>query len=312
MFGKYFKKTGTSVIGLASLLYTGCAGLPSRIMDDIKIRKPAPMYSFNDSVNYRNVKVLDKELVKHNHPEKVDLQVLVDSEFIELYDPYHNNWWKHFSQKMDSIDERFNKKFGIDFEVDGVEYIKMPDYMPNDLDSMLSWIRLHYTPEQFDAFVLLTGKKVLKSQGVCIPLGNHTVVAPEKYLYFLERITQHELSHFYNAKDIKSSDTIMSNSLFNWSFKWSEDNADRIEWNKDRVWYYHDSYIHQIKKGILEFPKEEQDEVEELFCLASGSNFHDKGMWLAKKYMKKYPGHKLINSCYQWLLDNKREEEKKE
>ncbi len=312
------KKAEIALTGLASIFYAGCSAVPSRIVEDVKLRKSPPMYSYSNSIDYRNVKELDKKFVKHNHPEKVDLQVLVDSEFIELYNFYKEDeagisgtfnlcrWWTHFSQKMDSIDKRFNEKAGIDFEVDSVEYVKPPGYIPNDLSCMMSWIRLHYTPEQFDVFLLLTGKEVPESEGLCMPLGNHAVIAPRKYPYFLERIVQHELSHLFGARDARNSDDIMSNSFLNWSYKWSKKDASIMEGNKGRVWYYHDDYIHRIKKWISEFPEEEQDRVVELFCLASGSKFHYPGMQLAESFIKKYPDNKLINSCYQWLLDNKK------
>ncbi len=312
MFGST-KRICAGIVSLSSLVYCSCSSMPVRTANPVQLEKEKPVaYSKTDEEYSENIKKIDSKLKKHNDPKKVDLGILVDMSFIEKYGKNEDLWWTTFSSAMDFVDGRFNQEFGIDFDIDSVQYIKLPDYCPKDVGFIVTHMRLHSNPGEFDAFILLSGESYYGGQGTARRLGNHAVIAPDSYSYFLVRIIQHELSHFFNAEDVRSSDTIMSNSLFNFSYNWSKDEKKILNEHKDRVWS-HDFEIEKIKKVIATFSTEEERfTAEKLVCYALSSQFYKEGLELAEEMLGRYPDNKLIDEANGRILKLKKKKEKEE
>ncbi len=300
------------IFSIAAFFYSGCSTMPMQIADTFRIKREPIVYDNIDQSNLNNVGAIDKTLTKDNDPKKVDLQILVDRAFIERYDTNTEGaWWTKFQDSINFVNKRFKSGFDIEFDVDAVEYLKLPADCPKDLGFVEAYIRLHYIPKQFDAFVFLSGEKYNKGQGATKLGGNHSVAAPGSYTFFLKRIMQHELSHLFNAEDVDSSKTIMSNSLINFSYDWSPEEGGIIAKNKNREWLNQFITTPLFREVIASFPTEE-DRVaaEQLFCYALAFKFHKDGLELAEAMRKKYFYSGFVDSTYRLILELKEKEEK--
>lgn len=305
MFGSA-KNICAGIVGLSSLVYCSCSSVPVRA-NPVQLEKEKPVvYSKVDEEYSENIRRIDSKLVKHNHPKKVDLGILVDSSFIEKYGKEGDLWWKAFSSAADFVDKRFNQELNIDFDVDSVEYTKLPEHCPKDLGFIVAYMRLHHKPGDFDAFILLSGESYYGGQGAAKRLGNHALIAPGNYKDYLAMIIQHELSHLFDVPDASRPGTIMSGSLFNSSYSWSEDEKKIFNENKNRAWS-RDSVIEKIRERIAAFAgEEERFAAEKLVCYALSFRFYKEGLGLAEEMMRRYPGNKLIDEAHDRILELKK------
>ncbi len=271
------------------------AGLGSAILGCLyAVRESAPQ------TPKESVEIVNKKLVKENDPEKVDLEILVDMAFL---DKHNAGWWNEISREFDFVDKRFRKTFGIDFEVDAVKYFELPQDSPPDIFFALAYLRLHFKPGQFDAFVFVSGKEYGIHRGICQDFGNHLVVTSYEPVIPLRRTLQHELSHLFGARDYKKSKTIMSNNKDFFSYEWSEENSTILKLNRCKSWDGIDEWYYDLIRGnINEFPEEDRDEVRKLFCYTSSSCFYPESIPLAEKLCAKYPKNEFIKSCHDEIL----------
>lgn len=298
------------ICGIAAVLYSGCT-LPVRAIDKPKLTNDI-IYNSVDQSNLEVVSAIDKTLAKKNDPAKVDLQILVDGEFIERYGTKDNQWWEKCLDSFSFVNERFKKEFNIKFDIDGVEYLKVPAGFPKDLGFIEAYIRLNYTPRQFDAFVFMSGEEYNKGHGATKLCGNHSVIAPDRYTIFLKRVLQHELSHLFNASDAENSKTIMSNHFFNFSYEWSIEEREVITQYKDRNWSEPSNTI-SYRNAIAAFPTDaDRVAAEKLFCYALAWEFHKEGLELAEAMREKYPKSEFVDSAYEFILKLKEKKEKEE
>lgn len=259
---------------------------------------PKPTIPRDSTIDYANeAKIVDSGLVKDNGSSITDLAILVDKEFIERYNS-EETWWGHFCSEMNFVDEKFNSKFGIDFDVDSVQYFELPAGCPNDMVFLYYYVLLHHKPGQFDAFVYLSGKDCGKSLGVTEMLGNFVVAAPNKKVP-LKRVLQHEFSHLYGAEDAKCSNTILSNDLNVFSYEWSAKEADIISKNKSRHWGADAMwYFDILKNNIAGFPETDREDVINLVCYQNCYRLYPEALDLAAGLRKRYPDNELIEECY--------------
>ena len=263
---------------------------------------PSKTYSAEECIN--QVKDIDATLSKDNGDATIDLAVLVDREFIKRYSS-KETWWEHFCSEMDFVDKNFNDRFGIDFDVDAVSYLELPEGCPDDLIFFISWLSLRYKPGQFDAFVYLSGRDCSGYLGITEMLGNFVVATPNK-IAPLRRVLQHEFSHLYGAEDVRCSSTILSNDLKEFSYSWSSKEEDIISRNKNRHWRADAMwYFDILKKNIDGFPEKDREDVTKLVCYNKCRGFYPESLDLAAKLRKKYPKNELIEGCYIELLEMK-------
>lgn len=309
MFGSA-KNICAGIVGLSSLVYCSCSSVPVRATP-VQLEKEKPVvYSKVDEEYSENIRRIDSKLVKHNDPRKVDLGILVDSSFIEKYGKDGDLWWKAFSSAADFVDKRFNEELNIDFDVDSVEYTKLPEHCPKDLGFIVAYMRLHHKPGDSDAFILLSGESYYGGHGAAKRLGNHVLIAPGNYKDYLAMIIQHELSHLFDVPDADRPGTVMVGSVFNPSYCWSEDEKRILSKHKDRDWSM-DTAIEKIKEWIAAFAgEEERFAAEKLFCYALSFKFYKEGLWLAEEMLRRYPGNKIMNEAYNLILELKEKEYK--
>ncbi len=240
---------------------------------------------------------LDKSLKKHNSPDKVDLEIIIDSEFVNKHNSPQQDWMEKLFEHIKFVDTRFKDVFNIGLEVDSIKYLELPEESPPDIYFLYSYINIKYRHTQSDLIVLFSGKDCGRNQGISTKLGAYAVVAPRLDIP-VKRVFQHELSHLYGAEDVCCACTIMSNDLVFFSYNWSGSEQAVINLNCNRDWNdANEWYFELIRKNLNSFPQEDQEEIALLCSYANASRQYSTGIALGKVLLKKHPGNVFIQDC---------------
>ncbi len=293
------------VPGFAGLFLAACglASLSCSSGPDVNPSKTVFAGKSSQKEEAALVREIDKMLVKHNDPGKVDLGILVDKSYIDLYKP-DNQWWDRIKQGVlvHSV-KRFREQFGIEIEIDGVDYIQL-DLGIDDPGYLFTQFMLENDPGQYDALLTFVSRPAGSVRGLAEGNGNHALVFTHKEEH---RTIQHELSHWFNAIDINFCDadiwndadekmihpvfdqeTIMTHQSLK-SDKWNTANTLRINNKKNRSWTYDASSIDGIRKYIAGFDEKHQEDVKRLVCYSEAFKYHEKANQLAKKLCRDFP-----------------------
>lgn len=240
---------------------------------------------------------LDKSLKKHNHPDKIDLEIIIDSEFIKKHDGVQQDWMEKLFDHIDFVEDRFDDLFDIDLEVDSVKYLELPENAPPDIFFLYNYLHIKYKNVNSDLIILFSGKDCGREQGICKKLGSYVVVAPRLSIP-VKRVFQHEVSHLYGADDVHCSRTIMSNDVVCFSYNWSDTEQTIIDLNRHKDWEDIDEWHFEMLRGnINSFPEEDREDLAVLCAFANASREYPAGISLGEKLFKKYPGNMFIQDC---------------
>lgn len=170
----------------------------------------------------------------------IDINLLIDADLKRRYNNWlvpggENDWQQELLSSLENASEPFNKEFGLSFRIAKLNYW---DPMEQDLPNLL--YELMGEKKETFASVCITGKDTPSPLvGLTLPptiesLKTVTVITANRLE--LAKTLQHEMSHWFMAKDYEMEHaSIMDYFFLYFTNKWDEDSKQLIRTSSDKI-----------------------------------------------------------------------------